>query len=134
MFLDLQYKNFICFFFIIFDSNYFQTIQKVVFYKQNNSKMLKCILSCFQTSSGLVTKAKVKAKEKLPVKKWPQIFDMMNRLGLGILKRLRTISCFWFFFVIFLALSEAPFRPFVEESETKIFKPLCLKFYFCFKL
>ena len=36
----------------------------------------------FPDLRGLVTKTKIKAKEKLPVEKWPHIFDRMNRLGL----------------------------------------------------
>ena len=43
---------------------------------------------------GLVTKTKLIAKEKLPVEKWPHIFDKKNSLGPGI-------SCFWYFFAIF---------------------------------
>ena len=46
--------------------------------------MFKCNISCFETSRGLVTKTKIKAKEKLSVEKWPQIFDRMDRLGFCI--------------------------------------------------
>ena len=42
---------------------------------------------------------KMKAKENLPVEKWPQIFD---RLGIEIRQMLRTISCFWYIFPIFV--------------------------------
>ena len=51
-----------------------------------------------------MTNTKMKPREKLPVENWPQIFDRMNRLGLGIRQRLRTISCFWYFLIFFCVL------------------------------
>ena len=78
-------------------------------------------------------KTKIKAKEKLHVDKRPQIFDRMNCLGLGISQRLQTISCFWYFFLYFLSVLKAHFKPFFKDSETLISKQFCLKFHFCFR-
>ena len=55
-----------------------------------------------------MTKTKMKAKEKLPVEKWHQIFDSMNRFGLGICQRLLTISGFWYFSLYFLLCFQRP--------------------------
>ena len=75
-------------------------------------------------------KTKMKANEK-----WPQIFDRMNCLGLGIRQRLQTISRFWYFFAIFfLAISDAPFWQFFEKSETTILKQFGQNFPSCFGL
>ena len=51
---------------------------------------------------------KIKAKEKLPVEKWPQIFDRMKSLGLGIRQRLQKIS-FLLLFAIFFCSFRGPF-------------------------
>ena len=75
------------YFFFIFDSDYFQVIQTTVFYEKTRLKCLSIIYSCFQTSRCLVNKTKIKAKEKLTIKKWPQTFDRMDRLDLRICKR-----------------------------------------------
>ena len=65
--------------------------------------MFPCNFSWFYTYKDLVTPIKMKAKEKLPVEKWPNILDTMNGLGLGIRQRLWTVL-----------------KPFFEESKTKI--------------
>ena len=89
---------------MIFDSNYFQAIQTAVFYKKKKIQMTKFQFSRFQTYGG------------------------MDYLGLGILQKLRTFICFWYFFAIFfLAFSETPFKQFFEESKTTISKQLCEK-------
>ena len=68
-----------------------------------------------------MTKTKMKAEEKFPIEKWPQIFDRMNCLGFGIHQRLWIFSCFGFFFAIFFGkFSEATFQPFFQEYETPI--------------
>ena len=73
---------------------------------------------------GLVTKTKLTAKEKLPVEKWPHIFDKKNSLGPGI-------SCFWYFFAnFFFVFSEVPFNSIFKESETTIQKQFCLNYDF----
>ena len=77
---------------------------------------------------------KIEAKEKLPVEKWPQIFNRRNRFGLVIRQRLQTISCFWYFLLYFFSVLRGPFNAFSEESETIIPKQFCLKFHFCFGL
>ena len=69
-----------------------------------------------------MTKRIMKAKEKLLVKKWPQIFDGMNRLGLN----------FMFLVIlgyIYLASSEDIFIPF-SVIRDQIFKHFCLKITF----
>ena len=59
---------------------------------------------------------KMKANKKLLVEKWPQIFDRINRLGLRIRQRLRTISCFWTFLLnFFFAFLEAFFNHFLKN-------------------
>ena len=58
----------------------------------------------------------MKAKEKLPVVKWPQIFDRMNRLGLGIRQRLLKILFFVTFCFLFFAVLEAPLKLFFKDS------------------
>ena len=70
----------------------------------------------------------------MPLEKLPQIFDRMNRLGLGICQRLQTISCFWYIFLYFFAFSETPLKQFFNKSEITISKQFCLKFIFCFWL
>ena len=51
---------------MIYDSNYFQTIQRDVFYKKNTSNMFKCTFFMFLDLQG---SCEIKAKEKLPVGK-----------------------------------------------------------------
>ena len=71
-------------------------------------KCLSVLLSCFLTSRGIVAKTKMKPKEKLSVEKLPQMFDRMNCIGLRIRQRLRTISCFWFFFCYIFGRFQRP--------------------------
>ena len=54
MYFSIKKKN--GFFFIIFDSNYFQAIQTAVFYKKNASKMFKCKLFMFLDIQGFCDK------------------------------------------------------------------------------
>ena len=54
---------------MIFKKNNLEAIQTAVFIRKEYLKCLSGIYSCFQTSRGLVTKTKMKAKEKLPVEK-----------------------------------------------------------------
>ena len=42
--------------------------------------MHKFFFVMLEIGMGLVTKTKMKAKEELPVAKWPQIFDRTNPL------------------------------------------------------
>ena len=61
------------FFYIIFQSNYFQATQTAVFYKKNMCKMFKRNSFMFldlQVSS--VQNKKKKAEEKFTVKRWPK--------------------------------------------------------------
>ena len=55
------------------------------------------------TPEGLVIKTKMKGKTKLTIEMWSQKFDNVASFGLGILQRLLTNSCFWYFFATFLA-------------------------------
>ena len=82
-----NYKKINLSFFFIFASNYFQAIQTAVFYKKNTFKMFKC--NFFHVSRH-------------------QIFDRLNRLGLEIRQRLRTISCFWYFLLYFFERFQRP--------------------------
>ena len=50
-----------------------------------------------------MTKTKMKAKEKLPVEKWPPIFYRMNRLGLESDKDCGQFQVFGTFCYIFLS-------------------------------
>ena len=86
MYFSIRKKLLYYFFFLIFDSNYFQAIETAIFFiRKTHLKYFSVILSYFQISRGLLSKTKkIKAKKKLQVEKWPQIFDRINRLGLGI--------------------------------------------------
>ena len=100
---------------MIFYSNYFQAFQTAVFYKKNIFKMIKCIFFSHLSRPPVVLQLKqkkIKAREKLSVEKWFQIFDRMNCLSLGIRQRLQIISCFWYFLLYFFCALEAPFTLF----------------------
>ena len=77
---------------MIFYSTYFPAIQKAIFYKKSRSKMFKCKYFLFLELQGSCDQNKNESKEKLPVEKWPHIFDRINRLGLETRQRMRTIS------------------------------------------
>ena len=72
----------------------------------------------FLELQGCCDQKKSNAKEKLPVEKWPQIFDSMNN------------SIFGTFCYIFGAFLEAPLKYFLEKSETTISIQFCLRFQF----
>ena len=55
---------------------------------KNASKMFKHLLFIFLDLQVSGDRIKMKAKEKFTIEKWPQTFDRMNRLGLGIRQRL----------------------------------------------
>ena len=62
-----------------------------------------------------MTRTKMISKEKLPLEKWPQIFDRSN------LPKIADNFMFLVLFAIFFfAFVEAPFGPILEESETLI--------------
>ena len=65
-------------------------------------------------------KTKINGNNKLPVEKWPQIFDRMNRLGPWNLQKI--VDNFKFLallcYIFFLSFSRAPFQSFFQESET----------------
>ena len=93
--------------------------------------MFKCNFLCFWTSWGLVTKTKMKAKEKQSVVKWPQIFDRMNHQATKSAKDCGQCHVFGiFFFTIFLAFSEAPFQTFFFENLRPHFKTVLCKITF----
>ena len=113
----LSNKN-IRFMFMIYDYNYFQTIQRDVFYKKNTYKMFKCIFFMFLDLQG---SCEIKAKEKLSVGKTTEspkdcgqfhVFVLFCYIFRGSFK-------FFFFFLI---------------NWDNNFKKFCLKFNFYFGL
>ena len=67
--------------------NYFQAFQTALFYKKKTClKCLSLILTCFQTSQGLVVKTKTKAQKKLTIEMLSQIFTRVASLGCQRLK------------------------------------------------
>ena len=67
-------------------------------------------------------------QKQLPVYRWPQIFDRMNSLGLGIHQQLWKISCFCTFLLYF-------FETFQMPHFNIQFKQFCLIYsFFCFWL
>ena len=78
-----------------------------------------------------MTKTKMKAKEKLLLENWPQIFIKLLRPPNQ--PKIADNIMFLVLLAIFSgAFSEASFKPLFEESETSFFKQFCPKFYFSF--
>ena len=67
-------------------------------------KWISIIYSFFSTFRGIMTNTKMNA-----IDKWPLIFDRISCKGLEILQRLWTISCFLYFFAIFLRVFRGHF-------------------------
>ena len=68
-----------------------------------------------------MTKTKIKAKDKLPVEKWLQIFDR-NLPNLPNLPKIVDNFMFLLLFCYILrAFSDTPFQPFFQESETTLY-------------
>ena len=84
-------------------------------------------------SRCLVTKTKIKAEKKLTVEMWPYKNYRMNRLGLGICRRLLTLSCFWYL-NLFWQFSMAIFTDTFPSIWDIIIMSVFFRFYFCCRL